>query len=45
MLRFSMAGSGLFLGILGYFMYEDWQMKRNASRSRGSSSTTVTRQL
>ena len=43
MLRFSMVGSGLFLGILGYFMYEDWQMKRSASRR--SSSTTVARQL
>ena len=43
MLRFSMVGSGLFLGIIGYFMYEDWQMKRNASRSR--STITVARQL
>ena len=31
MMRFSMVGSGLGLGILGYFMYEDWRLKRGGT--------------
>ena len=34
MMRFAMVGSSLFLGILGYFLYEDMQMKRGGIGSR-----------
>ena len=36
MMRFAMVGSGLFLGILGYFLYEDTQMKRAGPGSGAS---------
>ena len=34
MMRFAMVGSGLFLGVIGYFLYEDMQMKRGGPSSR-----------